>query len=134
MTKRTLDVTIPNWSMFGVKKAIVNVFQKVINGEFFYYGALLIWLDDGVSDDKYEEKTITLFTDVVMDDSKKCAVIVAEIAATLFEEIGSKVMVFGEENEVIEEFDLNDEEIDLDGINLESYGFVEQEQEKKVIH
>lgn len=134
MTNKPLDLTIPNWTMFGVKKALVNVFEKMINGEFFYSGALLIWLEDGSSDEEYEEKTITIFTDVVMDDSRKCAVIVAETAANLFEEVGSKVYVFNEDSEIIEEFDLNEEEIDLDGINLESYGFTEQEPEKKVIH
>nr|QMP82896.1 MAG: hypothetical protein [Caudoviricetes sp.] len=133
MNKKPLEVKIPNWAMFGARNVVINIFENVINGEILYSGALLFWLHDGVSeeDENYEEKTITLHTDVVLDDPKKCALIVAEYASNLFEELSSMVYVFNEEADIIMEFDLNDEEFEFGEVDIENYQFKE---ETKVLH
>lgn len=134
MKKKATDIKIPNWAMFGAKNVVINIFENVINGEFLYSGALLIWLNDGQKeeDEDYEEKTVTIFTDVVIDDPKKCALIIAEYASNLFEELSSMVYVFNEDHEVIKEFDLNDEEFEFGEIDIENYQF--KEEETKVLH
>lgn len=134
MENDALDVKIPNWSMFGTRNVVINIFENVINGEFLYSGALLFWLNDGKAegDEGFEEKTVTIFTDVVLDDPKKCALIVAEYASNLFQELSSLVYVFNEESEVIMEFDLNDEEFDFDEIDTDNYQF--KGEDKKVLH
>lgn len=133
MKQKGLDINIPNWSMFGVTRAVVNVFKKEHEGGVLYTSALLIWLNDGVEVEEGEEKTITIFTDVVLDDPKKCAMIVAEYASSLFNELTSYVYVFGDDGEIIDEFDLNDiPDDELPELNFEDYDF--EDLNKKVIH
>ena len=133
MKQKGLDINIPNWSMFGVTRAVVNVFKKEHEGGVLYTSALLIWLNDGVEVEEGEEKTITIFTDVVLGDPKKCAMIVAEYASSLFNELTSYVYVFGDDGEIIDEFDLNDiPDDELPELNFEDYDF--EDPDKKVIH
>ena len=112
-----LETTIPNWSMFQAKKIAINIFKKKYENTFVYTSGLLFWLHDGNED---SELTVTVFTDVVTKDPKQTALIVAEYASSLFENISSFVYVFGEEGDIIEEFDLNLQEIDED-IKVEDF-------------
>jgi len=131
--KKNAEVVIPNWRMFGAKRVTVNIFEQEIDEEIFYTSALLFWLDDGNSDEDSEEKTVTVFTDVVTDDSKRAALIVGEYASALFEHVDAIAYVFGEDNNVIEEIDMNElEDEDLPEINLEDFGLVETY--KKIVH
>lgn len=133
MKNKPLDVTIPNWTMFGAKRISINLFEKEIEGNILYTSALLIWLDDGLPEEEYEEKTVTLFTDVVTDDPKKSGMILGEYASSIFDNIDSVVYVFNGDNDIIDQFDLNEiAEEEMPEINLEDFGMVETH--KKVIH
>lgn len=133
MKNKPLDVTIPNWTMFGAKRISINLFEKEIEGNILYTSALLIWLDDGIPEEEYEEKTVTLFTDVVTDDPKKSGMILGEYASSIFDNIDSMVYVFNEDNDIIDQFDLNEiAEEEIPEINLEDFGMVETH--KKVLH
>lgn len=133
MKNKPLKTIIPNWTMFGADRIVVNIFKKEVDGEIFYTSALLFWLNDGSSEEEYAEKTVTIFTDVVTNDPKQSALILGEYASALFNEVDSIAYVFDEDDKVIEEIDMNElEDEDLPEINLEDFGLVETH--KKVIH
>ncbi len=133
MKNKPKETLIPNWTMFGAKRVVVNIFKKEDDEEVFYTSALLIWLDDGSDEEDYEEKTVTIFTDVVTDNPNQSALIMGEYASALFNEVDSVAYVFDEDNNVIEEIDMNElEDEDLPEINLEDFGLTETY--KKIIH
>ena len=131
MTDERLKTMIPNWTMFGAQRIVINIFEREIDNETVYTSALLFWLDDGIEDS--EEKTVTVFTDIVTESSKKAALILGEYASAIFENVDAIAYVFGEKNEIIEEIDMNKlEDEDFPEINLEDFGMVETH--KKIIH
>lgn len=134
MKNKPLKTIIPNWTMFGADRIVVNIFKKEVDAEIFYTAALLFWLNDGsTEEEEYVEKTVTIFTDVVTNDPKQSALILGEYASALFNEVDSIAYVFDEDDKVIEEIDMNElEDEDLPEINLEDFGLVETH--KKVIH
>lgn len=132
MTDR-LKTMIPNWTMFGAKRVSINLFEKEVEGKILYTSALLIWLDDGIDEEEYEEKTVTIFTSVVTEDRKKGALILGEYASALFDDVDATAYVFNDDNEIVEEIDMNElSDDDFPEINLEDFGMVETH--KKSIH
>lgn len=134
MKNKLLETSIPNWTMFAAYRIVVNIFKNEVDGEIFYTSALLFWLDDGSSSEiEFKEKTVTIFTNVVTNDPKQCALMLGEYTSALFNEVDSIAYVFDEDDKVIEEIDMNElEDEDLPEINLEDFGLVETH--KKVIH
>lgn len=104
------EVTIPNWTYFGVERCIIELWiYEDDDNEPVYNAAISIFLDDG-NIDVDNPKVISLSTTIYDLDKKQCAIECIKYCVELFGKVSKKTYVI-REGEIIEELDIDDEDL-----------------------
>ena len=134
---RKLCDSIPNWTMFGVGKVVIQIFQEKVETSIFYTSALLVVLDDGVEYEKEDErKNITLLTSIITNDEFNCIYQTLKHISGLFDGISSMVFIYDIDKKIIMRYDLN-KDWDLIMFNVNANEKVEKQYEtpeKRILH
>lgn len=109
MTKHPRDLSIPNFSFFGIRgEVFLDVFSVEVDEQVYYNPAITIFLDDNR---EHEMKALTLnMSNFICDEEtlEQMIIDVAERMSHLFPEISDVVTVYDIDGEEATELSLNE--------------------------
>lgn len=121
--KKSETVTIPNWTHFGVEHTIIELIEHHNPDDYdevVYNGFVTIFLIDGEREKKGLEKVISLNTAIFEEDRYEAALQCASLSLDLFGRVSRNVYVFNDEGDIIDEFEIDEEDfIDNENVYLD---------------
>lgn len=125
-SQRKKTVTIPNWTHFGVEHTIIELVEHhnpEDHDDVIYNGFVTIFLIDGEREKKGLEKVISLNTAIFEEDRYDAALRCATLSLDLFGRVSRNVYVFNDEGDMIDEFEIDEEDFfDDENIYLDTEG------------
>ena len=108
MTK-SKKVTIPNWTLFGVRSVGVEIHTFESDDADVYQAALTVFIDDGVehTEESDDQKVITLFLDTNSDDLDQYIFETVNWIAAAITNVGNNVFVFNPDGDIVKEIELD---------------------------